>query len=313
MKVAIIGTGAMGCLFGAKFSPNNDVLLMTYNQAIADSLNHNGLTVKEPDDSETHYTQHLQAYPSGRYDQSVDLVIILVKTPQTGDALKQNLKLIGPDTIVLTLQNGLGNYEEINKYVDAKQIVLGTTNHNSVLLGDGTIFHSGAGITTIGSLKVSSDKLQLIAELFHASGFECDVSDNIGYLLWRKLFVNLAINAFTYITLTPIGFISQNTHAQDVVKKIIFEAVTVAKADGHDFDAEEVFSFINNVSATHLMGYSSMSQDRKRGAKTEIDWINGSVVKLAKQYHIPAPYNELIVALVHAIEDGDDYNRTILK
>lgn len=311
MKIAIVGTGAMGCLFGAKFSLNNDVLLMTYNQQIADSLNQTGILVTEPDNSATHYQNHLHAYPSGHYDQPVDVLIILVKTPQTDDALKQNLKLIGPDTIVLTLQNGLGNYEEINKYVNAEQIVLGTTNHNSVLLGEGKIFHSGAGITTIGSPKVPADKLQQLAELFRSSGFECAVSDNIGYLLWRKLFVNIAINSFTYLTLTPIGFISQNEHAQDVVKKIIFEAVTVAKADGQNFDAEEVFSFINNVSATHLMGYSSMSQDRKRGAKTEIDWINGSVAKLAKQYHISAPYNELIVALVHAVEDADAYNRTL--
>ena len=310
MKIAVIGTGALGCLFGAKFSTENEVILLAYTQKDADIIKQNGLTLKEPDDTVSHYP-NVTAFESGTYEQPVDVVVILVKTPQTESALKQNLNLIGDNTIILTLQNGLGNYEVISQYVEESQIILGTTNHNSVLLDVGAVFHGGAGITTIGGPKASSENVQKIYELFTKSGFECAVSDNIGYLLWKKLFVNLTINSFTYITLTPIGFICHNSYAMNYVQAIINEAVAVARAEGYDFDAETTVNFVKDVAAAHLMGYSSMSQDRKRGFKTEIDWINGAVVKLAHKHGLSVPYNELVVNLVHAIEDADIYNKTI--
>lgn len=311
MKIAVIGSGALGCLFGAKFSKKHDVVLLTYAQKEADIINKNGLSVKEEDGSVERFNEHVSACVTGTYEQHVDMVVILVKTLQTENALRQNLKLIGKDTLVLTLQNGLGNFEAISKYVDEKQLVLGTTNHNSVWLSEGNVFHSGSGITTIGGAKVSSDNLQKIKGLFEQSGFEVAVSENIGYLLWRKLFVNLTLNSFTYITLTPLGFVSQNQYARVFARKILSEAVDVARAEGQNFDVDEVVDFVNYVSETHLNGYSSMSQDRKRGVKTEIDWINGAVVKLARKHNISVPYNDCVVNMVHAIEDADVYNSSM--
>lgn len=311
MKVAVIGSGALGCLFGAKFSKKNDVILLTHTQKEADIINEKGLSVKKDEGLVEHFYEHVTACVSGTYEQSVDVVVILVKTLQTENALQQNLKLIGKDTLVLTLQNGLGNFETISKYVDEKQLILGTTNHNSVRLSEGNIFHSGSGITTIGGAKVSSDNLQKIKGLFEQSGFEVAVSENIGYLLWRKLFVNLTLNSFTYITLTPLGFVSQNQYARVFARKILSETVDVARAEGQNFDVDEVVDFVNYVSETHLNGYSSMSQDRKRGVKTEIDWINGAVVKLARKHNISVPYNECVVNMVHAIEDADVYNSSM--
>ena len=209
MKVAIIGAGALGCLFGAKFSKNNEVILITHGSKSAEAINKKGVCIKEGEE-ETIYHQNIKAYATGECNQVVDVAVILVKTTQTQEALQQNLKIIGKDTIVLTLQNGLGNQEVISEYVDDKQLILGTTNHNSVLLEDNKIFHSGAGITSIGSVNTSCENLEKIHNLFISAGFECQISENIGYLLWRKLFINLTINSFTYITLTPIGFISQN-------------------------------------------------------------------------------------------------------
>lgn len=308
MKIAVIGSGALGCLFGAKFSKKHDVVLLTYAQKEADIINKNGLSVKEEDGSVERFNEHVSACVTGTYEQHVDMVVILVKTLQTENALRQNLKLIGKDTLVLTLQNGLGNFEAISKYVDEKQLVLGTTNHNSVWLSEGNVFHSGSGVTMLGGADGAFDNFQKVKKLFEESGFEAVISDNIGYLLWRKLFVNLTLNSFTYITLTPLGFVSQNQYAMNYVKNVLTEAVSVAQAEGHNFEVDEVVEFVKNVSATHLNGYSSMSQDRKRGIKTEIDWINGAVVKLARKHNISVPYNECIVNMVHAIEDADAYN-----
>ena len=127
----------------------------------------------------------------------------------------------------------------------------------------------------------------------------------------EKLFINLAINAFTYITLTPMGFIGQNEYALNIIEKIILEAAQVAKADGCDFDGKKEFENVIKIAAAHKMGYSSMTQDRKKNSRTEIDAINGAVVNLAKIYNLKTPYNEMITDLVHAIEDADVYNKNL--
>lgn len=310
MKIAVIGTGALGCLFGANFSKQNEVILITHSEKTAETINHNGLYVKD-DNEEKHYQENLKAYAGGRYDDIVDIMVILVKTTQTEEALEQNKKMIGENTLVVTLQNGLGNYEKISKYVNSEHLILGTTSHNSVLLEAGRVYHSGSGITAIGGKQVKAEDIKKVFDMFSSSGFECVISDNIGNLLWKKLFVNLTINSFTYITLTPIGFISQNDYAKKYVEKIIEEAVSVAGAEGYQFDKNDIMANIEYISETHLMGYSSMSQDRKRGAKTEIDAINGAVVSLAQKHNIATPYNEMAVTMVHAIEAGDAYNRSL--
>ena len=308
MKIAIIGTGALGCLFGAKLSSNNDVILITHRQQDAEIINHNGLYVKE-NEIEHHYHKNLTAYCSAKCPQTVDLVILLVKTNQSQEALQQNHPIIRNDTLLITLQNGFGNYETISEYIKDNRLFLGTTNHNSVLLECGKVFHSGEGTTTIGGKNISQENIQKVLTLFGNVGFHCTFSDNIGFFLWKKLFVNLAINAFTYITCSPIGFIYQNSHALQVVEKIISEAVLVARAEGFNFDTTDVIEFIKEISSSHLKGYSSMFQDRKKGIKTEIDSINGAVVKLARKHHLSVPCNELIVELVHAIEDADTCNK----
>ena len=308
MRIAIVGSGALGCFFGARFSEKHEVILISHTPKTADIINKYGLVVKDGN-GEKNYRQNLTAYTSGTCNQVVDVMIVLVKTTQTESAMAENQRMIGENTLVLTLQNGLGNYEKIFKFVNVEHLLLGTTNHNSVLLEAGKVFHSGAGVTSIGGKGVSAENLQKICELFSDTGFECAISDNIGYLLWKKLFVNLAINGFTYITLTPIGFMYQNEYAMKYVEKILGEAVKVAAAEGYEFNLADLVAMIKSISETHLKGYSSMSQDRKKGVKTEIDSINGAVVDLAHKHNMAAPYNELVVDLVHAIEDGDEYNR----
>lgn len=150
MKIAIIGDGALGCLFSAELSKTNEVILLTHTQEKTDIINQNGLSVTETDHHIDSF-HHLRAYASGTYQQQVDLVVILVKATQTAGAVQQNLPVIGPHTLVLTLQNGMGNKDIITQYIPESQLVLGTTNHNSVLLDTGKVFHSGIGITSIGS------------------------------------------------------------------------------------------------------------------------------------------------------------------
>ena len=308
MKIVIIGAGAMGCLYGAYLSEKNEVTMLDVYEPQVDAINKNGITIVEPDGTERQYKK-VCAMKSGTCESVADLVVVFVKSIYSENALEENKALFGPDTVVMTLQNGAGNDRKIAKYVSRENIVIGTSKHNSINLGGGKISHTGAGITTIGSNLGRIEALSKIEEVLSQSGFETEVSDDIQRIIWSKLFVNLSINTFTAITRAPIGFMIENQYAWDFAEKMICEAVDVAEADGTHFSYMEVLNMVHHVCENLEKGYSSMYQDVTRGIPTEIDAINGAIVQQAKLYNVPAPYNTLIVDLIHAIEGAYRYQK----
>lgn len=308
MKIVIIGAGAMGCLYGAYLSEKNEVTMLDVYEPQVDAINKNGITIVEPDGTERQYKK-VCAMKSGTCESVADLVVVFVKSIYSENALEENKALFGPDTVVMTLQNGAGNDRKIAKYVSRENIVIGTSKHNSVNLGNGKVSHTGAGITTIGSNLGRIEALSKIEEVLSQSGFETEVSDDIQRIIWSKLFVNLSINTFTAITRAPIGFMIENQYAWDFAEKMICEAVDVAEADGTHFSYMEVLNMVHHVCENLEKGYSSMYQDVTRGIPTEIDAINGAIVQQAKLYNVPAPYNTLIVDLIHAIEGAYRYQK----
>lgn len=306
MKIAVIGAGAMGCLYGAYLSLKNEVVMLDSFAPQVDAINKNGITIREEDGTE-HTYKNVTARLSGDLHEPVDWVILFVKSNYTDDALLSNAALFGDKTIVMTLQNGAGNDRKIAKYVSAGNIIIGTSTHNSVNLGKGKIFHGGLGVTTIGSNHGAEKYLDILEKNLTEAGFDTVVSDDIQRIIWSKLFVNLSINTFTAITNTPIGYMIEDRHAWNFAKRLVYEAISVAEEDGTYFDRREVMESIKEVCEKLKNGYSSMYQDRKKGVKTEIDAINGAVVEQAKLYGVSVPYNSLIVDLVHAIEGGDKY------
>ncbi|MCQ2597138.1 MAG: 2-dehydropantoate 2-reductase [Treponema sp.] len=306
MKVVIIGSGAMGCLYGAYLSKNNEVVMLDSYEPQVEALNTNGITVLEEDGKEYNY-KNIKAFKSGEYHEAADLVIVFVKSTFTEDALHDNKSLFANHTLVMTLQNGAGNDRKIAKYVAKKNIVIGTSKHNSVNMGNGKIRHSGTGETTIGSNLDSKKPLETIEKLLSESGFKAEITDDIQRIIWSKLFVNLSINTFTAITRSPIGSMIDNKYAWDFAEKMICEAVDVAEADGTHFSYMEVLNMVHHVCEDAGKGYSSMSQDVMNCRRTEIDAINGAIVEQAKMYNVPVPYNSLIVDLIHAIEGAYKY------
>ena len=308
MKIVIIGAGAMGCLYGAYLSEKNEVTMLDVYEPQVDAINKNGITIVEPDGTERQYKK-VCAMKSGTCESVADLVVVFVKSIYSENALEENKALFGPDTVVMTLQNGAGNDRKIAKYVSRENIVIGTSKHNSINLGGGKVSHTGAGITTIGSNLGRIEAFSKIEEVLSQSGFETEVSDDIQRIIWSKLFVNLSINTFTAITRAPIGFMIENQYAWDFAEKMICEAVDVAEADGTHFSYMEVLNMVHHVCENLEKGYSSMYQDVTRGIPTEIDAINGAIVQQAKLYNVPAPYNTLIVDLIHAIEGAYRYQK----
>ena len=305
MKIAVIGSGAMGCLYGGYLGQQHEVLMIDADASQVEAIEKFGIRT-EGMDGRLRTCDSARAFTSGSCDESVDLVLVFVKSNNTREAIAENRMLFQSDTAVMTLQNGAGNDRVIAEYVSEQKIVIGNSKHNALNLGEGRIKHGAVGSTTIGSNSGMREEVTRVAEVMRQVGLEVVVSDDIQRVIWSKLLVNLSINTFTAITQTPIGYMVKNEHAWDFAKRLVYEAIEVAEADGTYFDRREALNMVRGVCEKAGNGYSSMYQDRARGVKMEIDAINGAIVEQAKQYGVPTPYNSLIVDIIHAIEGAYD-------
>jgi 2-dehydropantoate 2-reductase len=301
MKIAVLGAGAMGSLFGGYLSQHNDVWMVDVNSQRVQAINEKGVTIAEKD-RENVYTP--RAVTDTSQLGEMDLVIVFVKAMFTLDALTHNRHLIGKDTYVMTLQNGAGHETKLLQFADADHVLIGTTQHNSSIISDGHIKHGGGGKTTIGILGGNSERVQHIADNFASCGIETTVSNNIKKQIWTKLFLNTAASSLTAVLQVPLGFILDDPYACSMMERLAREAVAVANVEGAaQFDAEEIISDIKTVLANAKGGYTSIYADLKNGVRTEVDTISGSVVALAKRLGVPVPCHEFVVLMIHAFED----------
>jgi 2-dehydropantoate 2-reductase len=301
MKIAILGAGAMGSLYGGYLSKQNEVWMVDIWEAHVNAIKEKGLDIDELDGSVTHVTPHATTDPAEV--GIVDLAVVFVKSIQTTAALEKNKAVIGPSTAVLTLQNGYGNAEDIMEFVPREQVIVGTTSHGCTMKGPGHIFHAGVGPTHIGAMSEDQSCAKKIAETLSGCGFEVDCSGKVMELVWGKLFVNIAINAVTALLDTKNGFICDNAHAADCAAMLVREAVEIANASGMSFDTEAVVKNAMVVAKNTDGNCSSMRADTLNKRQTEITKINGAVVKKAAELGLKAPYNELITSLILAKED----------
>lgn len=301
MNIAMVGAGAMGCLFATLLSPCHRITLYDVARVTVDSINMRGIRVGEADGSSEVF--RIPAKQSGQDTEKKDLVILFVKASATRTALAENRVLLGDDTLLLSLQNGMGNEEILEEFVPREKILLGTTRHNSVTTAPAEIFHSGAGVTAIGSPAGDQAAALRVVDAFRVAGIETVFSPDTKRLLWEKLFVNMTVNPITALLDKKIGFIAENAFARELTRVLISEAVEVARADGEDFSAEERFATVIRTAETISEGRASMCQDMEEGRPTEIDSINGAVIRLGEKYHIPTVTHSAITRLIHAKEE----------
>lgn len=300
MKIAVIGPGAMGLLYGAKLSACAEVVLVGNNAEHVGEINDNGITLKR-DGNETVY--HVPAVLSGQATEPADMVLLFTKAYLTEEALEQNKSLIGPNTVLLTLQNGAGHEEVLSKFADKKNILIGTTAQGSYRENAHTIVNSGLGDTVVGAISDEFTGIEEIGEVFEQSGFPCVISDNIGRTVWNKLVINASSSVLSGVLGVNQGYVEENSHAWEICKNLIREICMTATGEGYHFDEEEQIARIANHLKNAPGGYTSIYADLKNGRKTEVDYISGAVVRAAKKQGKSVPTQELMVHMVHAMED----------
>ena len=300
MRIAMLGAGAMGGLFGAYLSQKNDVTMVDVSAEVVSAINENGLEVREPDGSAKVY--HPAAVTSAAGMEPVDLVVIFVKSMFSEAALASNRDMIGPNTCLMTFQNGSGHEELLGKFVPPERIVIGTTQHNASIVAPGVSNHGGSGITHMGCVTGEAARLQPFADTFTACGLEADVSDGVQRMIWNKMFTNVSASALTGALQVPLGYISRNAHAWTLCQKLIREAVDVAAALGMDFDYDEKVAEVKAVCDNSPNGLTSIYADLHAGKRSEVDTISGSVVRAGEKTGVPTPSHCFLVEFIHAME-----------
>ncbi|MDD5451202.1 MAG: 2-dehydropantoate 2-reductase [Desulfovibrionales bacterium] len=302
LRVAVIGPGAIGLFFGGLLSRLGlDVRFLDKSEERAAYLVRHGLLLEEP----TGVTSiPLKVTIDTAGIGPCDLVIICVKSYDTESAASLLPSLIHQNTLVLTLQNGLGHVEVLKKVLLERQIAVGVTFHGVTLVETGHIRHAGEGPTYIGSF-LSDEKMrgQLVklAEILTAAGLVTKVVENIEEIVWNKLFINVGINALSALTRLKNGDLVKFPEIQNLMAIAITEALAVARGKGLQVNPQAVEEAKAACLAT-AENRSSMLQDVLNKKRTEIEAINGAIVKEAKALGIPCPVNEVLTFLVRGIE-----------
>jgi len=301
MKIAVVGPGAMGCLFAGLLSrAGQEVWLIDRESKRASQLAREGLLITGAE-GETQATPHATHRAT---DVGVaDLVLIAVKSYDTPGAADSARPLVGPSTAVLTLQNGVGNLEVLAARLGADRVIGGATAQAATLLGPGRVNHAGVGETVIGEPGGGeSARAADLASLLSQAGLPTSVTTDLPAVLWGKLTVNAGINAVATLAQVPNGALLDSPALRQAMRSAAGEAAAVGEASGFRAVAGDMVKYTEDICRQTAKNTNSMLQDVRRQRRTEIDAINGAVVQQGEAVGVTAPANQLLATLVRGLE-----------
>lgn len=300
--ILIVGSGALACYFAARLAPHAEVTLLgTWPQGLA-SLKENGVQLLTVDGEKRSFEVRAKNDPSDCQGHSCALV--LVKSWQTERAARQLSTCLRDGGVALTLQNGLGNQEILVKELGASRVALGVTTTGATLLGPGHVREGGKGPILIAE----NPRLEPLIALLKEASFNVETAVDIESVIWGKLIVNAAINPLTALLGVPNGVLLEQSHTHTLMNTAAAEAAAAARARGISLPYSDPIAQVEQVARQTANNRSSMLQDVSRGASTEIDAINGAIVRLAQEVDVEVPIIETLWHLVHglvSVKQGD--------
>lgn len=303
MKICVLGAGALGCAIGGVLAESGcEVTLVTRNAAHVEAMNLHGLRLIE-DGVERVVPVCAATGCTGL--KPMDLVVVLVKSFHTRAAIEAAAAIVGPDTVVMSLQNGLGHEEVLAGAVGRERVMAGKTYVGGVLLEPGRV---RIGVkdkeTLIGELDGTvSLRAAAVARAFNDSGLRCTVSDNIVGTMWDKLLVNVATGALAGITGLTYGELYAVPEIEQTALAAVAEAQAVAQAAGVRLSMTDPHEpWLKARAGLPPEFKTSMLQSLEKGSVTEIDFINGAVVRQGERFSVPTPVNRALVACIKGVE-----------
>jgi 2-dehydropantoate 2-reductase len=307
MRIGVIGAGAMGGLFAVRLAAaGEDVCLIEVNPAQIAAVNSDGLRLSMAERDEVHV---LPIGPAASYSGSFDLLIVFTKGMHTQAAMQAASHLVGPQTIALTVQNGLGNVEAIETVVPRQRIVRGMTNWPATAVAAGHVRVPGSGEVHLWPAEgPASPRFEEICEIFGKAGLNCLADPAVDVAIWEKVAFNAALNSVAALTGMTVGEMDVSAEARSIVFSILGEALAVASALGVKVDRERTRQSVEYALENHRHHKPSMLQDRLAGRPMEIDTITGAVVREGARVGVVTPVTATVADILSII--AADHHRS---
>ena len=294
LKVVVMGAGAVGCYFGGMLArAGHEVTLVSRPQHV-EAIRRVGLRMETRSFDEQ---VRLNAAPDPSGVRDPDVVLFCVKSMDTEAAARQMKPSLGPGTLVLSLQNGVDNADRLRSELPGQAVAAAVVYVATEMAGPGHLKHHGRGELVIEPAP-GSDR---VARALVAAGVPTEISENVRGALWMKLILNSAYNAISAIAQRPYGECVDGPGIREVMRDVVDECLAVAKADGVQVPGDAHAATRKLVESMPTQ-YSSTAQDLARGKGTEIDFLNGYVVRRGEALGIPTPANRVLWALVKLVE-----------
>lgn len=306
MKIAILGAGAMGSLFGGLLAESGEaVTLIDVNDAHLDAIRRDGLRID--DDRGERRIRVLRAVrpeaANADAAASFDLLIVFTKWPHTRTALDGVRALLTPRTYVLTLQNGLGNVETLNAFVPLDRILVGVTTWPADFAGPAHVRSHGAGTIRMMTADGHAHPFAAaVADALSRAGLACTLDADVWAAIWEKVAFNAALNTLCAVTGCTVDQLGNHHDGPRLALAIAAETAAVARANGIAVDGERIARNVEHAISEHRGHRPSMLQDVLAGRRTEIDAISGKVVAAARETGVAVPHTETLLALVRLID-----------
>ncbi len=298
--IVIVGPGAMGCLHGALLAEAGlQVSLLYHDPERASRLSRSGVTLTFPDGTLRQVSVPCTAQPAEM--APADLVLMFTKTYHTESAIRFAAPIVGKKTSVLTLQNGLGNYEILQQHVPPRQVLAGSTASGATLLGLGQVRVAGIGEAVLGSPAGDKKRAEQAAALFRQADVPVRVTTDVDGTLWRKAIINSALNPLGALTLRRNGELVEHASLRKLLGRVAQESHRAALAVGMGLANMDPVAAVEEVCRKTAANHCSMLQDVLAGRQTEIRQINGEIVRRAREKRVKTPLNQALVALIEGI------------
>jgi len=305
MKIMVVGVGALGSYFGGALAARgHDVTLLTRNRAHRDAMRENGLLLRL-DDGETRISPQIVDSEKAGDAGIADLVIVFTKTGATHAALSAAAPVIGPDTRLVSLQNGLGNADRLAEFVPMSHVIYGTTMAPADIVAPGVVESHGSHLSqfrAVGDDAVTADMAARLADMLSAAGIASQVNPEVDRVIWAKVSFNCAMNSLCALLGQTPGPILDSDELRAVAVATAMESCDVAAAIGVEVDRDGLMKTLELVRREHRDHKPSMLVDFLAARQTEIDSLNGAVVALGAAHGVATPRNQTLLALVHARE-----------
>ncbi|HAL38827.1 MAG TPA: 2-dehydropantoate 2-reductase [Polaromonas sp.] len=294
LKVAVMGAGAVGCYYGGMLArAGHEVVLIARPQHV-EAIDRDGLRMET-----TTFDEHvrLAASTDPSAVRGANLVLFCVKSTDTESAGALLRPHLAPDALVLTLQNGVDNADRLRTVLPQHAVAAAVVYVATEMAGPGHVRHHGRGELVIEPSSAS----EAVAQALIAAGVPTEISGNVRGALWAKLILNCAYNAVSAITQLPYGKTVAGEGVKDVMRDVVAECLAVAQAEGVQVQGD-VHAAVAKLTASMPSQFSSTAQDLARGKRSEIDYLNGLIVKRGEVLGIATPANRVLWALVKLME-----------